>query len=284
MHKLILWFFNNLNNIGQTLSLICSFLIMTTIIYWLEAIFNVHWVWLDFIKPVLDHVLNIANSILPFSFYIGNNALDGKYIIAVLLLIGLMFVLRYLIEKLNDLKYYYDNLHDKQKKIVENHFNTNLKNKVVSEEIKISDYMILIRTKLKKKFTNSKDKFNIQEQNNLMNRYIFKCTNTKFELYNDGFLYKFDDFNKIDSVLDVMFKIINSTAPLDYSICIQAGNNISQLDTLAKLEHFGKIVFCADTLLRYKCNNSHRYGTECAGIIQLNEEKTLEIHEFKKIL
>ena len=284
MHKLIIWFFNNLNNIGQTLSLICSFLIMTTIIYWLEAIFNAHWVWLDFIKPVLDSVLNIANNILPFSIYLGETTLDGKYIIAVILLICVMFVLRYLIEKLNDLKFDYNNLHNKQKKIIENNFNANLKNTVISEEIKITDYAVLIKTKLHKKFTNSKDKFDIQEQNNIMNRYIFKKTNVNFELYNNGFLYKFDDFNKIDNILDVLFKIIESTAPLDYAICIQAGNNMEQLNKLAELEYFGKIVFCADTLLRYKCNKSHRYGTQCAGIIQISEDKTLEIHEFQKIL
>jgi len=284
MHKLIIWFFNNLNNIGQTLSLICSFLIMTTIIYWLEAIFNAHWVWLDFIKPVLDSVLNIANNILPFSIYLGETTLDGKYIIAVILLIFIMFVLRYLIEKLSDLKFDYNNLHNKQKKIFENNFNANLKNAVVSKEIKITNYAVLIKTKLHKKFTNSKDRFDVQEQNNIMNRYIFKKTNVNFELYNDGFLYKFDDFNKIDNILDVLFKVIESTAPLDYVICIQAGNNMEQLNKLAELEYFGKIIFCADTLLRYKCNKSHRYGTQCAGIIQISEDKTLEIHEFQKIL
>ena len=114
MHKLILWFFNNLNNIGQTLSLICSFLIMATIVYWLEAIFNAHWVWLDFIKPVLDMVLNFANNLLPFSIYLGETVLDGKYIIAVILLICLMFILRYVIELLTDFKYNYETLHCQQ--------------------------------------------------------------------------------------------------------------------------------------------------------------------------
>ena len=165
-------------------------------------------------------------------------------------------------------------------------FGGNYKNSdnIISEETKITNYMIYIKTKLKKKFIHSKDKFNIQQQNNLMNRFIFKCTDTNFELYNDGFLYKFDDFNKIDNVLDVLFRLINSNAPLDYVICIQADDNIKQLEKLAALEYFGKIVFCADTLLRYKCNKSHRYGTQCAGIVQISEDKTLEIHEFQKIL
>ena len=283
MHKLIMWFFNNLNNIGQTVRMICSFFIMATIVYWFENIFNAQWNWLDFLKPILDTILNFANSILPFAINLGDTVLDGKFIVAMILLISLMFILNILIESIQNLQYYYDRMHDSHKKNVEQQFNKNMKNKVISEELQIVNYMVLIKTRLQKKFTNSRDKFNIQKENNLMNRFIFKKTNKEFELYNDGFLYKFDDFNEIDKVLDALFKIMASPSPLEYSICIQSGDNIKQLDKLAKLEYFDKIIFCADTLLRYKCNKSHRYGTLNVGIFQ-QDEGTIEVHEFHKIL
>ena len=143
--------------------------------------------------------------------------------------------------------------------------------------------MVLINTKLQKKFTNSKEKFNITEQNNIMNRFIFKKTKITYENYNDGFLYCFDNFNKIDDVLDILYKIKNSPSPLDYAICIQAGSDKTQLKKLADLQYFGKIVFYADTLLRYKCNNSHRYGTQTVGVFQ-QDDKSVEIHEFHEIL
>ena len=62
MHKFILWFFRNLDNIGQTLRLTVLFFIITTVLYWLENIINVHWNWLNFIKPVLNVLLDFANS------------------------------------------------------------------------------------------------------------------------------------------------------------------------------------------------------------------------------
>lgn len=283
MHKLITWFFNNLNNLGQTLSLICSFFIMTTVLYWLETIVKAQWNWLNFAKPIMDTILNFANSILPFSINLGDTALDGKFIIAIILLLLILLVLRFIIECISNLKDTYDDMHRSYKKAVENNFNRDLKNKVIKEEKQISKYMILIKTRLQKKFTNCPDKFSIPEQNSLMNDIIFNKTGVKYEIFENGFLYNFDNFNKIDDVLDVIFKIKKSSSPLDYAVCIQAGENFIQLKKLADLENFGKIIFCADTLLRYKCNNSHRYGTQNVGIFQ-TKEGSIEVHEFQEIL
>jgi exonuclease SbcC len=64
-------------------------------------------------------------------------------------------------------------------------------------------------------------------------------------------------------------------------------NAENQLKKLADLQYFGKIIFCADTLLRYKCNKSHRYGTQNVGVFQLNDinetTETIEVHEFNEI-
>ena len=81
MHKLVLWFFENLNNIGQTLSLICSFFIMTTLFYWLEILTKSQWNWLNLIKPVLDVILDFSNSIFPFSITAFGTVFDAKFII-----------------------------------------------------------------------------------------------------------------------------------------------------------------------------------------------------------
>lgn len=283
MHKIIMWFFNNLNNIGQTLSLICSFYIMTTVIYWLESIFKAQWNWLNFIKPSMDALLNFANNIFPFSFALGGNNLDGKFIVAMVLLMCLMVVLRFLLEGINNFRDSYENMHITHKKAIEKEFNRNLKNNVIVHEQQISEYMILIHTRLQKKFINSKDKFNVPDLNNSMNDILYKKTNIHFEDFEGGFLYRFSDFNKIDNILDILFKIKKSSSPLDYAICVQAGDNIAQLKKLAHLQGFGKIIFCADTLLRYKCNKSHAFGTESVGIFHGNDS-SIEVHEFREIL
>ena len=286
MHKLILRLFENLNNIGQTFSLICSFFIMATLLCWLEVLVNAQWNWLNFIKPVINNLVGFTDSIIPFSITAFGTSFDGKYITAIVVLLCLTVVLRFLIEALENMKESYNDLHFAHKKQVERNFNKNLIKKVISKETKISKYMVLIKTRLQKKFTHQENnRFNIDEQNTLMNEFIYKKTDAKYINMEGGFLYQFEDFNKIDNVLDVLFKIKKSSSPLEYAICIQTGQDVDKLKKLADLEYFGKIIFCADTLLRYKINKSHRYGTQNVGIFQQNEaESTIEVHEFQEIV
>ena len=101
--------------------------------------------------------------------------------------------------------------------------------------------------------------------------------------FNGGFVYKFDNFADIDSVLDVMFRVLHSNAPLDYAICIQINDNYEQLQKLSTLNLFGQIVMAADTAYRYRYNSSHKYKTSHLGLFQ-NGDNTLEVHEFTEIL
>ena len=286
MHKLILWFFENLNNIGQTLSIICSFFIMTTLLYWLEILTNSQWNLLNFIKPVLDVILDFSNSIFPFSITAFGTVFDGKFITAIIVLICLIVIIRFIIKQISNLKDFYDDLHNKHKKNIENDLNKKMTNSIVYSEIKISKYMILINTKVKKKFNHEeiKIKVDINEENNKLNEFLFKETGVKYEVLDEGFLYNFDNFSQIDNILDILFKILNSSLKLDYSICIQSGDDKTNLYKLARLEYYNKIVFCADTLLRYKCNKFHRFGTQSVGIFQQSDGSTIEVYEFEKIL
>ena len=68
----------------------------------------------------------------------------------------------------------------------------------------------------------------------------------------------------------------------DKTYQVQAGNNIDQLAKIASFDLFGKMVFAADTLLRYRVNKNHKYQTCNIGIFNF-EEHSLELHEFKRI-
>ena len=80
-------------------------------------------------------------------------------------------------------------------------------------------------------------------------------------------------------MLDLLFKIKNTEAPIHYLICMQAGENIQQLKKLASLQHWGKITIAADTLYRYNMMRDHEYETSSVGVFQ-NVDSTLEVHEF----
>ena len=126
-------------------------------------------------------------------------------------------------------------------------------------------------------------KIDIEEQNKKMCDFIFQKTALKPAIYQGSFLYSFDNFDNIDTVLDVMNKLLKSTAPLDYAICIQSDNNLEQLKKLSELNLFGKMIMAADTSYRYRFNKSHRYQMSLVGLFQ-NGETTLEVHEFQEIV
>ena len=82
----------------------------------------------------------------------------------------------------------------------------------------------------------------------------------------------------------MFFKVLHSTAPIEYAICVQVlsgQEQINELNKLISLKHFGKITMAADTSYRYRYNQFHRYQTSQIGIFQ-NGNKTLEVHEFKE--
>ena len=177
----------------------------------------------------------------------------------------------------------YEYAHLLHKKSVENNFNKKLKNVVIKEEKKIKSYQVFINTKIKKKFSHKELNVDINHLNNLMNDYIHEKTGETYLSFKSGFLYTFNDFEKIDNTIDVLFKLINDNSPIEYSISLQCGDNLKQLAKVASFEIYNKIIFAADTLLRYKVNKTHRYQTLNIGIFQCGKG-SIELHEFQKIV
>lgn len=282
MHKLILCCFNILYNIGNLFSILCSLSIIMITLYWIENIIKASWTWLDFIRPIFDSIINYINGFLPFFENIFGKFFDSKFLTAIIAFVILLVITKYILNKIQELQDVYNNIHFKYKINTEQNFNKNLAQKITKEQKQLSKYMVLINTKLKKKFSHEEINIDIDEQNKLMNDFIISKTGVQYQNFNGGFLYYFDNFEKIDHVIAVLFKVLKSSAPLDYSICIQIGADLKQIKKLSDLENFGKIIMCADTLLRYKHNQGHRFATECNGVYQ-KADGTIEVHEFKEI-
>ena len=94
------------------------------------------------------------------------------------------------------------------------------------------------------------------------------------------------NFNQIDSVLDVFTKLFESTAPIDYIVCVQifAGNltkEVEQLKTLINLKFLNRVIMMADTAYRYGFNEIKNYQTSNLGLFQKGTG-SFEVHEFIK--
>ena len=283
MHNFVLNCFNFFKNLLQFLKIVCLFCILMLLCYWIQNLTNADWTWLGFIKPFLDGLLDIANSIYSVSFDFFGATFEFKYLSALIILVACIYLVNLLVILTNILEGTYKSAHFACKKAEEVIFNKQLKEKITHKEKQITKYSVGIQTKLKSKFSHRELNINIDEQNKLMNEFIMQKTGVKPALYNGCYLYNFTNFDKIDTVLDVLFKVIHSNAPLDYAICIQSGENLEQLEKLIGLKNFGKVTIAADTAYRYKFNAAHRYQTSQIGIFQ-NGDRTLEVHEFKEIL
>lgn len=283
MHEFILNCFGFLKSFLHLMKIVFVFCILMLLCYWVQNLTNADWAWLGFMKPFLDGLLEFTNSIYSVTFDLWGAKFEFKYFSAVIILTAGVYLMNLFIILSNIAEGAYKSARFVAKKTQEVIFNKELKVNITREEKKIKRYAVLIKTQLKKKYVHAELNVNLDEQNELMNKFISEKTAIKPITMNGGFLYEFIDFDKIDIVLDVLFKVLHSNAPIDYAICIQSGGDMEQLAKLSTLNHFGMISMAADTAYRYKYNETHRYQTVQIGVFQ-NGDGTLEVHEFKEIL
>ncbi len=283
MHEIIMSFFKFLKSFFQFMKIVFVFCIIMLLFYWVQNLTGSDWKWLGFITPFLKGLLEIANKIYSVSFDIFGAVFEFKYLSALIILTAFFYLMNLLIIVTNLIEDAYNTSYLVCKKAEEALLNKTLKANVEREEKRINKYSVAISTTLKPKFSHKELNINIQEQNKLMNKFIIEKTGVQPAVFESGFLYQFNRFDEIDNVLEVLFKVIHSNAPLDYAICIQAGDDMEQLKKLISLKHYGMISMAADTAYRYKFNETHRYGTTQVGLFQYGE-RTLEVHEFKEIL
>ncbi len=279
----MLKFFDFIRSCLYFLRMLAVFFILILTLYWIENLTHGNWEWINFFSPFNDLLLAISDRICSYSFEIFGITFELKYLTAVIILT----IISYIFKKLNYVADFLENtylrirmfLHKTEEFVV----NKQLQADAETEQARLTKYNIIIYTELKRNFSKEKLNVNIDEQNKLMNDFIIEKTNTKPLNYRGGFLYQFYDFEKIDDTLDVMFKLINSDAPIRYSISIQVGNNIEQLEKIADLKHYGSITIAADTCYRYSFNKKRKYTTAQIGLFQYKDD-TLELHEFKQNL
>ena len=130
------------------------------------------------------------------------------------------------------------------------------------------------------------EKVDLEEQNKIMNKFLIEKVGVLPEVFEGGYLYKFNNFSIIDEKLDVFFKLIESSTPLDYLIVVQAyQNNVKQafgdLRRLISIDIKNKICMDSETAYRYSFNKDKKFDTVQCGVYQ-RDENSIEVVSFEK--
>lgn len=287
MNKLILKMFGFLRSFFHFLKVLTMLFLMLHCIFWAQNLIGSDFGWLKIFTPILSVFVAIGGAFSKGSVDLFGAVFEYKYMIAVGLYIGVYFLFNYFMLVVDKIEDKYDDLVRFVKKSQENVYNSSLKRQQEKNEKSIKKYKILVSTSIKKKFSHTELNYNLEEQNKIMNKFLVEKTGVVPAFYNGGFLYSFNDFDNVDNILEIFFKLIKSNSPLDYVICFQIEENsedecLKNLDTLLGLRNENKISMLSDSAYRYKFNAAHRYGTSQLGLFQ-KENDTIELHQFIEI-
>ena len=286
MHKFILKCFEFFRSTLQFITVICMFIILLILLYWIQNLIGTTWFWFSFITPFLDGILNLAEQISSYSVSFFGAAFEMKYVVAIALVIIVIIITNVISNASHEVQRIYHNSHLIFKKISENSFNNKLQQNVEKQEKKLLKYSVTLKGKLKKKFAIDEFNANAEGINTQINQFIIKQlglrpSDSSFKKDDVCYIseYRFDNFNNIDNVLEILFKILKTQNYLEYAVCVQIDNNQTKLNKLLSLNHFNKITMAADTAYRYTYVKNPKYTTTMVGVFQ-NGDDTLEVHEF----
>ena len=124
----------------------------------------------------------------------------------------------------------------------------------------------------------------MEEQNQIMNKFLSEKTGVLPIKYGNGFLYSYENFNKVDWVLKFFFRLIHSEAPINYVISVRIikGDEYSDkelFNKLIELKLLNKISMLAEVAYRYTYNPLRGYDTTQVGIYKM-DNNDFEVHEF----
>lgn len=286
MHKAILNLFKFLRNCTEFIKIVVLFSILMLILYWIQNLTGDFWAWLNFANSFLDIFIDLGNSITSGSVMFFGAVFEYKYFIAILIFLTIYALSNLTYNALNYLEDLYSKGHRYIQKLEEDTFNRALEVQHSFAQKKLNRYQIYIGTQIKSKFASSNFNINMEEQNSILIEYLSKKLSVTPEIYGNGYLFTFESFPQIDSVLEVFYKLRESKAPISTFVCVQiSGADIEretkQLKVMIDLNLTNKIVSCADTAYRYSFNLIRGYNTTNVGLFK-RESEQYEVHEFVK--
>ena len=288
MHKGVLNLFGFLKSTAQFIKIVIVFFILLHLLFWIQNLTGGEFGFLKPFIPILSSFLYIGEMGSKDSLDLLGAKFEYKYLIALFAYMVLYLIDHLAYKGIELTEGVYNSGYKKAKEAEEKTFNKQLASDQSTEQKMLRRYNIYVSTSIKPKFSHREQKVNLEKQNMIMNKFLIEKTGISPTPYEGGFLYSFGNFAAVDNNLQYFFKLLKSTAPLDYIICIQIlGKDLvkedKQLKELISLKFVNKISACADTAYRYRFNASHRYETSQLGLFQKDGE-TFEVHEFREMI
>jgi len=281
MHKYILKLFSLLRDCTHFLKVVITFFITLFILYWIQNLLYETWLWLGWIAPFFDSLIEIGEKINSGEFKFFTTTFEYKYVVVLLFMWACHFVVNLVYKFINTTEDKYDDTRRFVKKKQEDNFNQTIEKEQILEQNKINTFCVYVSTKVKNSSLNLHN-VDLNEQNENLKNFIKNKLGLYPKPYMGGFLYIFNNMESMDMVIDVFNKVIKSKAPLDYSICIgivNNGNIDNDIDKIIKLKIYNKIVTLANVVYRYKFNKNKNYKIFNLGIYGDNND-SYEVHEF----
>ncbi len=286
MHKAILNLFGFLKSCVQLVKVILVFCMLMLILYWIQNLTGDYWFWFSFMNRFFDLFLDAGKQIWSGSVMFWGAVFEFKFLVA-MLIFGLLYLIAHIVYiAIGGLEALYGSGRKMVRKFEEDSFNNYLEKQTVYEQKKINRYQIYVELQLKPKYAHREYNIDMEEQKRILVEHLVKKTSCYPDQMGNGFVFTFDSFNHIDATLDIFSKIFQSTAPVDYVVCVQilnanSSSHAEQLQTLIDLRILNKITMLAETAYRYGFNDICKYNTVQVGLFQKGKG-SFEVHEFVK--
>ena len=268
MYKFTLKAFDFIKNLLYFFKIVCLFLILILLMYWTAALGDFSWNWMNVFSPLMSYLVHLGSLLYSGSITIFSATFEYKYVGA-LAIIMLVYLLDHIATKLViRLEELYEDGVIWYKKNEEKKFNKMMTFQQTTEQKTIKNYAVYISTQPKNNFS-----VNLDEQNKTLNKFLIDRTGVLPEVFENGFLYKFSNFEGIDGTLETLFKVLHSEAPINYIIAVHsyAGNFNDEKENLIKLIKLGfvnKISMFAQTSYRYEFKDTKKYEIAHLGTYQ----------------
>lgn len=284
MHKFVLKMFDFLKSSIQFFKVLNLFSIMMLILYWIQNLTGDFWAWAGLINSFMNLFVESGKYVISGSFELWGSVFELKYLGAIIIFLFLYSIIHLLYLGTCSLQELYEKGRKTVRRFEENCFNASLARQNRNEQKKINRYQVYVETQVKPKFAHIEYNVDMDEQNQILIKYLVEKTGVCPEKYEKGFLFTFDSFSEIDGKLDVFMNLWNSKAPIDFIVCIQIfGADIAkekeQLNFLISLRFLNRVVTLADTAYRYGFNDFCKYKLIQSGVYQKGDT-TIEVHEF----